>query len=176
MQHSSQSQFPTTPMTLNEPLLGDFDVTLEFEIEKLTKPVGGESRLLAFQIELPDPEWTRYQAVLFHDPSGINRLVVHRQCMSARTGKDETAESHAVVLKTLTALRVARRGQHITMIAKSPEYSGEFVLAQFQQLLPPLDAKLNIFARASGPDAKISILLKNMLLRQKATTLNSKVP
>jgi hypothetical protein len=162
MQHSSQSPFPTTPMTLNEPMQGNFDVTLEFEIEKLTKPVGGESSFLAFQIELADPEWTRYQAVLFHDPSGTNRLVVHRQCRSARTGKDETTEFHAVVLKTLTTLRITRRDQTIAMIATSPEYSGEFVLAQFQQSLPPLPTKLNVFARAGGRDAEISILLKKL--------------
>ena len=73
----------------------------------MTKPVGGESSFLAFQLELPDPERIRYQAVLFHDPSGINRLVVHRQCMSAKTGKDETTESHAVALKILTGLLAA---------------------------------------------------------------------
>ncbi len=115
-------------------------------------------------------------AVLFQDPSGISRLVVHRQCMSARTGKDETTESHAVVLKTLTRLRIARRGQTITMIASSPEYSGEFVLARFQQSLPPLPAKLNIFARAGGRDAEISILLKKMWICQQSAELKPKDP
>ncbi|GEM_PF-2415152 len=62
MQHSGQSPDSSTPMTLNEPLRGDFDVSLDLEIETITKPVGGESSFLAFQISLQDPEWTRYQA------------------------------------------------------------------------------------------------------------------
>lgn len=167
MQHADQNPDFSSLMTLNERLQGDFDVALDFEIETLTKPVSGEPSLLAFQIEFPDPEWTRYQAVLFQDSSGMSRLAVHRQCASARTGKDESIEPHAVVLKTVTGLRIARRGQDITMVATSPEYGGEFVLAQFQQSLPPLPTKLNVFARAGGRDAELSILLKQMLLSRQ---------
>ena len=97
----------------------------------------------------------------------MSRLAVHRQCVSARKGKDESIEPHAVVLKTVTGLRIARRGQTITMIATSPEYGGEFVLAQCQQSLPPLPTKLNVFARAGGRDAELSILLKKMLLSRQ---------
>ena len=72
-----------------------------------------------------------------------------------------------VVLKTVTGLRIARRGQDIIMFATSQEYGGEFVLAQFQQSLPRLPTKLNVFARAGGRDAELSILLKKMLLSRQ---------
>jgi hypothetical protein len=174
MQHSAQKREFLSLMTLDERLKGDFDMALDFEIETLTKPVSGESSLLAFQMEFPDPERTRYQAVLFHNFDGTRRLVVHRQCVSARTEKEESIEPHAVVLKTVTGLRIARRGQDITMVATSPEYGGEFVLAQFQQSLPPLPTKLNVFARAAGRDAEISILLKTMLLSHDAAEFKPK--
>ena len=162
MQNKSDSGNWLTPMSLAQPLRGDFDVAMEFEIETLTNLVPGESSLLAFQIELPDQERTRCQAVLFHDSTGINRLVVHQQCVSARSGKDESTETHAVILKTLTGLRIARQGRNLTIVATSPECGGEFVLAQFQQSQPTRPATLNVFAHAGGPDAEISVLLKRL--------------
>lgn len=162
MRNRSVSGIWSTPMSLIQSLDGDFDATLELELESLKTSVPGESSLLAFQIELPDSERTRCQAVLFHNSQGIKRLVVHHQCVSVRSGNDESIETHAVVLKTLSGLRVTRRGQNVTLLASSPECGGEFVLAQFQQTLSALPAKLNIFAHAGGANAEISVLLKKL--------------
>ena len=60
-------------------------------------------------------------------------------------------------------MRIARRGQTITFIASSPDYGGEFVLAQLKQSLPPGPTRLNIFTRAAGRDAEIQVLLKQLM-------------
>lgn len=162
MQHTSDSGGWSTNMNTSQPLRGDFDVALDFEIEKLTTTGAGESSLLEFQIELADPERTRFHVVFLHEPTGVNRLAVHHQCFSARTGKEEGIESYAVILQTLTGLRIAQRGQTVTVIATSPDYGGEFVLAQFLRPLPVFPGKLNIFVHTGGPNATISVLLKKL--------------
>ena len=60
-------------------------------------------------------------------------------------------------------MRIARRGQTITFIASSPDYGGEFVLAQLKQSLPPGPTRLNIFTRAAGRDGEIQVLLKQLM-------------
>ena len=166
LRHATDSKGWSTPMTLTGVLQENFDVELDFDIETLKDPVPGESCLMAFQIELLDPERTRYHAVLFHDSNGVNRLAVHQQCNSVRTGTDEGIESHAVLLKRLSGLRIARHGKTVTMIATSPDYEGEFVLAQFQRSLPIVPARLNIFVHTGGPNAEISVLLKKLAVSQ----------
>ncbi len=161
--HTAKTQQFLSFFSLKEQPEGDFDMSVEVNIETNTKPIEGESNLLVFQAELSDEERTRYQAVLIHDPSGAIRLAVHRQGKSSRTGIDESIEPHAVVMKSLTGMRIARRGQTITFIATSPDYGGEFVLAQLQQSLPPGPTKLNIFTRAAGRDGEIQVLLKQLM-------------
>lgn len=170
MRHTSSIGGWSTPMSLAERLNGDFDVALDFEIEKLTETGPGDSSLMAFQIEYPDKEFSRFHAVLFHDPNGISKLAVHHQRISSKSGKDEGTESHTVILKTLTGLRIVRKGIAISVIATSPEYAGEFVLAQFPQpqSFTTMPAKLNIFIHTGGPNGEISVMLKKLRISKSA--------
>lgn len=166
IRHATDSEGWSTPVSLTRVLPDDFDIELDFDIETMKDTVPGESCLFAFQIELLDPERTRYHAVLFHESTGMNRLAVHQQCASLRTGNDEGIESHVVLVKTLTGLRIVRHGEAVTMIATSADYGGQFVLAQFRRPLPILPARLNVFVHTGGPNAEISVLLKKLVVSQ----------
>ncbi len=164
IQHSSEFKESSIPIEINLPLVGDFDADLALEIETLTTPSTSDSSLLAFQIAFPDPEHTRYQAVLYRDSNATTRLVVHQQCVPRGTGKDESFETHSVVLDSLTSLRIARRGENVTICGTSPACGGEFVLAQFHRPDFHLPGKLNLFIHAGAPDAEISVLLKKLVI------------
>ncbi|HIK92469.1 MAG TPA: hypothetical protein EYG03_10870 [Planctomycetes bacterium] len=130
----------------------------------------GQTSLLAFQVELADKLRSRYHAALFRESNGSTRLVVHRQAISGLTGVEETIESHSVQLETLNQLRIARRGEDVTILASSPEYGGVFVVAQFECPQPRLAGVLRTFLHAGSVDKEVSVRVTRLRASTQAKT------
>jgi len=138
--------------------------------EEIPTPDVGQTSLLAFQVELADKLRSRYHAALFRESNGSTRLVVHRQAISGLTGVEETIESHSVQLETLNQLRIARRGEDVTILASSPEYGGVFVVAQFECPQPRLAGVLRTFLHAGSVDKEVSVRVTRLRASTQAKT------
>lgn len=153
-------------LNLNRGVEGDFDVRIEFEVESFMSPTKGASSLLAFQFEVSDSQRTRYHPLVVVDSDGKSRLSVHRQWVTPEAGEEGSIVFEGSLVSRVTALRINRMGERITVLASSPDWEGERILAERDEPSRPISrGGIRFFLHAGGADAKASVLMKTFSLR-----------
>ncbi len=102
-----------------------------------TYPVG-ELSLMAFQVELADGRRTRYHPVLAKDSGGMTRLTVNRQQATERSADDGAVVATGFEVSSVTALRINRDGNRVTVLARSSDWEGDRIVGTLEEPTQPV--------------------------------------
>lgn len=140
-----------------QPIEGDFDISMDFQVVRLDKPSPDEQTALYLQLELQDQGRTQISSLFEQTESG------HREAMSQirqakRGGGYNYRNEGAITMKNVNSLRIARRGKRFTILARSADDAQDRILnvTELSDAVISL-ARLMLHTGGAGRDSEVLV-------------------
>ena len=144
-------------------ITGDFDITTEFEAVKLDTPAPDELTSVYIQIEVRDKDDTHVGAMFNLTESGYTEALAQIREVK-RGGGYNYRNKGAFSAKSVTGLRIARRGTTYTILARSADSEHERIL-DVADLSAAAIAKVRVMLHTGGAGRESEILVKRLDIR-----------
>ena len=146
-------------------ITGDFDVSVNFDVLKLDTPKPGKRCSVYLQIELPDKDETQLSLIFSNLGTGATEVV--SQVREPRgQGNYNYRPTGAIDLANVSKLRVARRGERITLLASTNDPKRERIVGYLDRPAIPIPASfIRFFVHTGGAGLESRVLWKTIDIR-----------
>lgn len=144
---------------------GDFDIVATFDVLKFDIPKPGGRCSAYLQIELPDKDRTQVSVIYTNNDTG--RIEVIAQVREPwGEGKHNYRATGAIDLTDVVALRVTRRGERLTFLARSRNSTDERIIGFLERpSVPILESNIRFFVHTAGVGRESRVLWKSLDIR-----------
>jgi len=144
---------------------GDFDISVNFDVQKFDSPKPGERCSVYLQVEIPDEDET--QCSMIFATNGVGGTEAIAQVREPRgKGKYSYRPLGAIDLSNVTAMRVTRRGERLTFLASSKDSKQERIVGFLDRPAIPIPASfIRFYVHTGGADRESRVLWKSIDIR-----------
>ena len=145
--------------TLN-PIEGDFDISAEIDVISLEKPRPNENTGIFLQLDSTDSLGTQVNEIFSLTDSGFSEVKSQLR-QKAKNGQTNYQTVGSYNTKSVSGLRIARRGKRWTTIARMPESGNERIIAESDLSDAPIPGA-RLLLHTGGANLTSEILLKKL--------------
>ena len=140
------------------PIDGDFDVTLTMDEADLATPGDGRYSALMWQIQQQGNNGTRFASMFMRTPTEFKTIA--QQHRTLPDGSHAYTWHGGLEVKTTSSLRIARRGNVYTMLARQKDSDRDDVVHQAEHAEGPILLHCLLHTGATGKKSRV--LLKSI--------------
>ena len=156
------------------PIVGDFDITTEFEAGSMEKPRTDDQTAVFLQLESTDKRRSQFNCVFNLVESGFKEAA----CQLRQTSeKNELTyrDIGSFSTRSVSALRMARRGKQWTALARLADSGEERIIAESEVSDMPI-SRARLLLHTGGANRTSEILLKKFEIHATEYAPDSKTP
>jgi len=159
--------------TLN-PISGDFDVSAEFEVVSMDNPRADDQTAVFLQLDSTDNQQTQFNGIFNLAKSGFKEAVCQLRLTSVE-GKQDYRDVGKFSMKSVSALRMTRRGNQWTTVARNADSGTERIIAQAELSDMPI-SRARLLLHTGGANRQSEILLKKLKIHAAEYSPDTQVP
>ena len=159
--------------TLN-PISGDFDVSAEFEVVSMDNPRADDQTAVFLQLDSTDNQQTQFNSIFNLAKSGFKEAVCQLRLTSVEA-KQDYRDVGKFSMKSVSALRMTRRGNQWTTIARNADSGAERIIAQAELSDLPI-SRARLLLHTGGANRQSEILLKKLKIHAAEYSPDTQVP
>lgn len=154
---------------------GDFDVTTRFQIEEMATPKSGGRSAAYLQVDMPAQAKKQFSVFFGADDTGTREVIAEVR-ESKPNGGYRYRYLDTQQLESVDALRIARRGSEVFLVAESEEH-GERIMAREPASTEPIQlGGLRFLLHTGGPNRSSRVLWKSFDLRAESLVAKNPDP
>jgi hypothetical protein len=165
----------TTGIRLNHRIDGDFDITADFKIRQFEKPTGSNRATIHLAARLPDAIREQLSIIYTIDSAGQHDVIIESR-EPRRGGGYMFRPMEIVNLKDVTRMRIARRGNLMTVLVATVQNPDERVITSTECSTVPLARGALNFSVHAGDEGQTAHVLLHSLTIAAAKVDGSAVP
>lgn len=165
----------TTGIGLNNRIDGDFDFTADFKVRQFEKPTGSNRATIHLSARLPDVIREQLSIIYTIDSAGQHDVIIESR-EPKRGGGYMFRPMEIVSLKDVTRMRIARRGNLMTVLVATAKHPDERVITSTECSPVPLSRGALNFSVHAGDEGQTAHVLLHSLTISAAKVSGSAIP
>ena len=148
-----------------KPVVGDFDISINFDVVKFDIPKPGGRCSAYLQIDLPDQDKTQMSIIFTNNDTGTTEVIA--QVREPRgNDKFHYRATGALDLANVTKMRITRRGERLTFLASTKDPADERIVGYLDRPAVPLpESFVRFLVHTGGADRESIVLWKSIEIR-----------
>ncbi|MFO1000864.1 MAG: DUF1583 domain-containing protein [Planctomycetaceae bacterium] len=160
IQSTGTSNWTSSGIKTQQPIVGDFDVRVEFDNIQLKTPQKGQGTGVFMQVDFTDEKKTQISAIFNLTDTGIYEFDSQMRINDA-SGKPTYRNTGRRNTSSASSLRIARRGTQITVISQARPDADDLIVAEFAANDTAV-ADVKVHVHTGGPIGDSQVTFKAM--------------
>lgn len=128
---SGTSNWTSSGIKTQQPIVGDFDIRVDFHDIQLKLPQKGQGTGVFLQVDFTDEKKTQISAIFNLTDAGIYEFDSQIR-MNDQSGKPTYRNTGRRNTSSASSLRIARRGTQITVISRASPEADDLIISEFE--------------------------------------------
>jgi hypothetical protein len=157
---SGTSNWTSSGIKTQQPLVGDFDIRVAFDEIQLKTPQKGQGTGVFLQLDFTDEKKTQISAIFNLTDSGIYEFDSQIR-INDRSGKPTYRNTGRRNTSSASSLRIARRGTTVTVISQASPEANDLIVSEFEANDTAVsDVKVHV--HTGGPVGNSEVTFKSL--------------
>jgi hypothetical protein len=160
LKSAGAENWQSSGISMQLPIIGDFDIRVEFDSLRLAIPGAGHQSGLHLQIDPDSGNQTELNSMLGVGPSGIMEAEGYSRT-KLPNGNDEYRGTERHIVPSATALRMVRHGKRYTMLVRSSDEKEDRIVSMTENTDTPIRS-IRVALHTGGAGRESSLRLKSI--------------
>jgi hypothetical protein len=160
LKSAGAENWQSSGISMQLPIIGDFDIRVEFDSLRLAIPGAGHQSGLHLQIDPDSGNQTELNSMLGVGPSGIMEAEGYSRT-KLPNGNDEYRGTERHIVPSATALRMVRHGKRYTMLVRSSDEKEDRIVSMTENTDTPIHS-IRVALHTGGAGRESSLRLKSI--------------